>query len=236
MKLRKIAYSLCLLAPLSLLPLNNSFALDQCVNAKPVLDTINYQISSEVNVETTKAEVFVTLNATINSSDLASIQGQAKNDLNGVVKNSQWMIESYSQDKAASGLINVSMVLKDRLSSMQLAKLTDSLSALNTQGKQYKIDHINYQPSLAQIQEAKNTLRLKMIQDVTDQLSMLNKQTNQAYHIHEINFTAPNYTPQPRANIAMMAYQDQAQSKSVLPMTVATKLVLTADVEFAKNN
>ncbi|MCF6775768.1 hypothetical protein L3V83_04170 [Thiotrichales bacterium 19X7-9] len=233
MKLKKAMASLCVLAPLAVLPATSLACGGN--NAKAMMDTINYQVSSESNVETTKAEVFVSLNASIGSGDLASIQGQAKNDLNGLIKGSDWVIQDYRQSKTASGLINVTMMLKDRLTSQQLAELTDKLDSVDGKGKQYKLDHINYQPSLAQMEQAKNTLRLKIIADVSKQLKELNKQTGQKYRVHEINFTAPYSAPQPRANM-MMAYADTAREKVAQPMQVATKLVLTANVEFAKNN
>ncbi|MCF6766263.1 hypothetical protein L3V82_10805 [Thiotrichales bacterium 19S3-7] len=234
MKLRNTIASLCLLAPLTVLPATTLACGGN--KAKAMMDTINYQVSSESNVETTQAEIFVSLNASIASGDLASIQGQAKNDLNGLIKGSQWTIEDYRQSKTASGLINVTMMLKDRLTSQQLAELTDKIDSIDGKGKQYKLDHINYQPSLAQMQQAKNTLRLKIVADVSKQLKELNKQTGQKYHIHEINFIAPYTAPQPRANVMMAAYDGAAQQKVAQPMQVSTKLVLTANVELAKDH
>ncbi|MCF6808129.1 hypothetical protein L3V79_07240 [Thiotrichales bacterium 19S9-12] len=232
MKFTKQLTSLLILVPLTLTPYVGFADMNK---PKMMLDTINYQISSETNIESSKALVYVSVNASVSSNNLSSIQGQVKQDLNQLTKNSSWVVNDYNQNKSASGLINVSMTLKDRLSSEQLASLTDKLSSLDGNGKQYKITNIDYQPSLEQVEVAKNNLRLSMISDVTNQLKLLNRQTGQKYRIHQINFIPRDVAPQPRSNMMMYA-QESRVAKVSAPLTVSTKVILTAEVELAKTN
>lgn len=225
--------ALLVITPLTILPAL-SLAGSNC--QKLSLDTINYQISAENTVEATKAEVFVKLNATVNSNDLASIQTKAKENLSQLLSINHWAVEDYSQDKTSSGLINVTMILKNRLTSQQLSELTDKIQSLNGRGLQYEVASINYQPSMAQLEEAKNNLRLDMLKQVSDQLAELNKQTNSTYSIYNINFSQNISQPYPRANMMVSYAVQQKQKTEAQPMKVATKVVLNADVQLAKDS
>lgn len=210
-----------------------SFA-DNCESE--ILDKITYDISSEKNIESKDAKVSIQLNATLKSEELNSIQNDSKDKLVEITKSNNWKIDNYSQTKTNSGLVNVYISFTNRLNSIEISDLTTKIESLNTSGNNFKIQNIDYNPSLAQRENTENELRLEILSTITKQVKDLNNNLDDKYSIHKVSFyTNSNNSNKPMLMAVRMNDSNEASSYQE-NMNVSTDVSLRANIELAKEN
>lgn len=200
------------------------------------LDTLNYTITSEKTIKANDAAVIVELNATIVPDDLSKVQQQTKEALNKITNTKDWDTYSYTQNKTPNDLINVDILFKNRLTSDQINNLTTKLPSLSSNGKKYQISSIDYKPTLEQIENTKNDLRLEMLAEAKEQTKNLNQKFDEKYTIHNITFSSYQSKQIMRNDTVNLMGVARASNYSQQPMDVATEITLNADIKLAKPN
>ena len=217
-----------------------SLLLTSVIYACPVknqkqLNTISYQTSAESIVKVQKAKVIVTLNITLDPQKVGSLKTNSIDKLENIVPNSEWSVEDYTQNKTSSGLLNVNISFKSRLDAQQVAKLNSLISSLNGSGRNFTVSAVSYTPSLNNIEQTKNQLRIKMYDMINQQVQQLNNQAHTHYQIGKIIFSTNNSAPRPVPYTMSYVAKAKSNNASADTFKVSQKIIMKADVELQQS-
>ncbi|NEU34931.1 hypothetical protein GN156_30190, partial [bacterium LRH843] len=86
-----------------------------------------------------------------------------------------------------SGLEKLYMQVNARLPQRDLLNLRNKLKTMSHAGLQFKIETIDFQPSLVEVEQARQQLRQQVYQQVSKELKQLNADyPNQRYFLHNV--------------------------------------------------
>lgn len=204
---------------------------------QPVLNQITLTMTSEQWVNTQNADVFVSIDATLDQNQLASAHSDILDKLNQLAK-ADWHIIQFSRTQNSSGLEQLYVVAQARLPETSLSKIRDDAKALTHPGETFTVQNIAFNPSTAELEAVRSQLRSELYNKIQNELVTINKAyANQKYVVHEIDFSesgAPQ-PPVPMMKMTMMAGNAvEAAPAAAPPLTVANKLVMTANVTLAE--
>lgn len=202
---------------------------------QPVINQINLQLSTEQWVTTQNADVIVGVDATLNQSQLAQAHADILQKLNKLASTAEWHITQFDREQDKSGLEQLTVTAQARLPESALADIRDQAKAITIPGETFTVESIAFNPSTAELEAVRAQMRNDIYKKVQDELTQINKMyTDQKYSVHEIDFTEQSVQPQPMIRMAMMAGNaEAAPAAAPPPLTVANKLILTADVTLA---
>lgn len=220
----------------------NSLAIAQSTSSQntypiqPVLHQITLTMTSEQWVTTQNADVFVGVDATLDQNQLATAHNDILAKLNQLAK-TDWHITQFNRIQNSSGLEQLSVIAQARLPETDLSKIRDQAKAITHPGETYTVLSIAFNPSTAELEAVRSQLRSDLYNKIQVELNTINKiYINQKYVAHEIDFSEQN-APQPPVpmRMAMMAGNAaEAAPAAAAPLTVANKLVMTANVTLAE--
>ena len=196
------------------------------------LDKVSMQLSAEQWASTDTALVTVTVDASLGSSDLATIHDQVTQNLTKLSPNVQWHVTQFDRSQGQSGLEQVTIKAQARIPDTNLANIRTQAKAISKPGEKYDISDIAYVPSLAEIEKVKQGLREKIYNSAKAELARLNQvYPQQNFKLYRIRFMygATPQSPQPRTMV--MAVSKMDASAASLP--VSNKVIMTAKVVFA---
>lgn len=203
---------------------------------QPVLNQITLTMTSEQWVSTQNADVFVSVDATLDQNQLASAHADILDKLNKLAK-TDWHIIQFNRTQNSSGLEQLYVVAQARLPETALSKIRDDSKALTHPGETFTVQNIAFNPSTAELEAVRSQLRSDLYNKIQSELDTINKvYTNQKYVVHEIDFSesgAPQ-PPVPMMKMTMMAGAANEAAPAAAPLTVANKLVMTANVTLAE--
>ena len=197
---------------------------------RPVLNQVQLQLSAQQWVSTKTARVIVEVNATTNASGLVNMQQQIMTNLRHIASPANWHITLLQRSKDQSGLLKVHVLAQARLPETALAELSKKATRVSKQGEKYTIADVEFVPSFAAFEQARQVLRTKIYAQANAELTVLNKKfPQQRFVVHQINF---NQVPLPRPMIrtTMLAAMPNAKQAAV---AVSNRLHLTARVVLA---
>ena len=203
-------------------PIHNHPFLNQQPNQ------VIYDLTEEAWVSTETARVVVVVNASLKDDGLSQLRGQITEDLNKIAQG-QWHITQFSQTQDNTGLDTVSAIAEARLSADDLTNVYSQADELSQPGIAFRIQYIDFNPSLEELDQARTELREKIYGKVNAEIQRLNQQfPEQAFKLHQLNFL-PEYSTQ---MLKMTREMDFTQSGRTLPsaMNVSTNIKLTAAV------
>jgi hypothetical protein len=203
-------------------------------NKNPNTSSVSYQTSAESTIKVEKAKVLVSLSSTVDPQKASSIKSGTIQQLEKIVPNSQWSIENYNQNMTNSGLLNVSVVFKSRLNSSQVNQLNAQLDSLNTSGSKFNVSSVSYTPNLENIETTKNNLRIKMLGQINNQISQLNKAEGSHYKLNEVSFSSDNTPVQKAMPYAVNYMAKSAANDAQENIKVSQKITMTANVELTE--
>lgn len=204
---------------------------------QPVLHQITFTMTSEQWVTTQNADVFVGVDATLDQTQLATAHNDILEKLNKLAK-TDWHITQFNRTENSSGLEQLSVVAQARLPETDLSKIRDDAKALTHPGETFTVLSIAFNPSTAELEAVRVQLRNDLYNKIQNELNTINKiYTNQKYVVHEIDFSEQNAPPPPVPMVRMAMVAGNAQEAAPAeapPLTVANKLVMTANVTLAE--
>lgn len=152
-------------------------------------NTITYQYSASSWVASHTANVIVSVNAAVNTSELSSFEQTLPEKLNRIVK-APWHITQFYRNDDKSGLESVQVQAEARVATEKMNGLKEKAKAISKAGETYSIVDVHYSPSLVEVEQAYANLRETMLQQIQQQVSSLNRLfPKQNYTIHHIDFT-----------------------------------------------
>lgn len=200
---------------------------------------ISMQLQQEGWVNSNTAQVTVSIQAATNKNDSSAIVANITKKLKDLIKDPiSWRLIDLSTEKNSAGLFAISAKMSARLDNAQLTALQNSIDSLNKAGEQYKVEGIDYQPTLAEISNENTRLRVLIYKDVLEQQRIINGAfADSKYQLQSLNFDS-SYTASPRP---MMMYAGNAASATrQLTSSAATpfsqQLLVTANVTFSTPN
>ncbi len=202
----------------------------QLASPYPSLNRIHYVVQKEQWVVSDSARVIVAVNANLTNDALDRFQDRMNKSLSALAKNVSWHVTQFNRNQDSSGLEQVSAQAEARIANSALAGLRVKADKLSSPGIKYSIVDIQYGPSDADIQKAKDNLRQSVYAAISEEIRSLNKTYKQAFFVNSIDFdliSSFNPGPQP----AMLMRNKVDVSNDSVP--VNQKLVLEADVVLA---
>lgn len=203
---------------------------------QPILHQITFTLTSEQWVTTQNADVFVGVDATLDQSQLASAHNDILQKLNKLAK-TDWHITQFNRSQNSSGLEQLSVVAQARLPETDLSKIRDDAKNLTHPGETFTVLNIAFTPSTAELEAVRAQLRNDLYNKIQNELNTINKvYTNQKYVVHEIDFSesGASQPPVPMMKMTMVAGNAAEAAPAAAPLTVANKLVMTANVTLAE--
>lgn len=198
---------------------------------------ISMQLQEEGWVSSSTAQVTVSIQAATNKDNSSAVVASITKKLKSIVKEPvAWRLVDLSTEKNNAGLFAISAKMSARLDNAQLTELQNAIESLNKAGEQYKVEDIDYQPTLAEIAEENTRLRVSLYKDVLEQERMINTAfSGTKYQMQTLNFDSPYVTaPRPVMMFAGNATARQASASTSTPFS--QQLILTANVTFSSPN
>jgi hypothetical protein len=208
--------------------------LAQPGHKRPKIAKIIYQVSAQQWVKTQSAKVTIQINATLGNKGLSQVRSDIMNNLNRIGEG-EWHITVFNRSQDRSGLERLNVSAQARLNESKLANLRTMARKVSQPGAKYRVQAIDFTPSLAEMQQAKTELRKKLYDKIKAEMATANATyPAQKYQVYRINFLRFAATAAPRAYKAnrMMAMADTARESSA-QITVSNRLTLTATVMLA---
>ncbi len=203
-------------------------------NPPPPLSKVQLQFSDQQWVSTKTAKVIINVSAALESSGLLELQQKVDQDLHNL-HDADWHITSFSRSQDSSGLERAVLQAEARLPESEVASLRGKVEALSKPGQKFTVLNIDYSPSFAELNDAKDKLRMKLYKRAIEEVAVLNElYAPQEYSLYD--FTMYNRAmPTMRKAVNTMAnvMMDTAQSGST--MEVSQQLEASANVVFASH-
>ena len=194
------------------------------------VDKINFELSAKTWVNTQTALLTVTINLSLDSSDVVKARNDLLNKLTKIASG-DWHILQFDRFQDNSGLEKLSVKAQIRVNQNQLTHLYDKAKEISKPGETYQIAGIEFKPDLAEVQNAKTLLRHDLNQQIQQELAVINKTyPEQHYTISSLNYMdAQNTSAEPPMLMATGVTPRMAHP--VAPVTLSNELMMTAIVE-----
>ncbi|MFY8093283.1 MAG: hypothetical protein ACOVN0_07365 [Niveispirillum sp.] len=199
--------------------------------APPVTDTVSLSLSAEEWVKTETALVTLVVDLAGNGNS-GTVRNDVLKAVAGVADRAEWRIIALNPQSDSAGLERWQALLQARLPESQLASLGDRAKKASKPGQQVRVDSIAFDPTLAETEATRGTLRDKIYAQVNAELKRLNAAfPGRTYRVGTIQFgdvssvTVSGY----RKSEMMMAAAPEAPMADALP-GVQDKLVMNARV------
>ena len=209
-----------------------SYADDQsCQNQ------ISMQLQEEGWVSSSTSQVTVSIQAATNKDNSSAVVAGITQKLKSVVKDPiTWRLVDLSTEKNSAGLFAISAKMSARLNNAQLTELQNAIESLNKAGEQYKVEGIDYQPTLAEIADENTRLRVLLYKDVLGQEQIINSAfSDKKYQLQTLSFDSP-YTATPRPMVMFAGNGATRQASASASTPFSQQLILTANVTFSSPN
>lgn len=201
--------------------------------APPILSKVNFQLTAEKWLSTDSAKVYVSVDAILPAAGMPALRNEINQGLKKIA-DGDWHITTFNRSQTAAGVENVSAMAEVRLKENQLNNLHEIAQQISKTGLQFKIQNIDYSPTLTEIEKTKAALRDEIYQQASSEVSHLNQiYPNEKFMIYDISF---NSVPEPVLPQAMMMARTlvtggtQAAGES---MQVSQQLYVNASVTVA---
>jgi hypothetical protein len=202
----------------------------QLASPYPSLNRIHYVVQKEQWVVSDSARVIISVNANLTDDALDHFQDKMNKNLDSLAKNVSWHVTQFNRNQDSSGLEQVSAQAEARIANSALAGLRVKADKLSSPGIRYSIVDIQYGPSDADIQKAKDSLRQNAYAAIAEEIRSLNKMYKQEFFVNSIDFDL-NSSILPPPQPMLMRVANAGASNDNVP--VNQKLVLQADVVLA---
>ncbi len=204
------------------------------VPQQPILNKVMLQVAAEKWVTTTTARVIVSISATLDKKGLADTRSTMMANLNKIAKG-EWHITQFNRSQDSSGLETVHVLAEARLDEALLTNLRSSAETVSKPGATYRIDDIDFTPSLADVQKIQEQVRQQLYENIKAEVARLNQTYPDAnYSVLQINFLG-GFMPQPNFKMAREAVANTAFASEAASISVSNKVSMTATVELAAN-
>lgn len=216
-----------------------SFFVTSYADSPLCQNQISMQLQEEGWVSSDTAQVTVSVQVATNQDNTSVVMSEVTNKLKKSIKLPvEWRLVDLSTEKSSAGLFAISAKMSARLNSANLASLRNALDALSKAGEQYKIESIDYQPTLTEVSKENTRLRELLYKDVLEQQQLINTAfADKRYQLFALNFDS-SYVNSSRPTM-MYATNGLGASRQVhvsASTPFSQQVILTANVTFSSPN
>ena len=137
------------------------------------LNRVHLALSEEAWVSTKTAKVMININATLDKNELAKARGKIRSQLQKIAKG-DWHITQFNRRQSKSGLEQLNAMAEARVSESLLGQLYENAKSASKPGTTYRIQRIQFTPSLSEMNAVRATLRKRLYQAAKAELTRLN--------------------------------------------------------------
>lgn len=215
--------------------LGMSFVLHASDMPPLVLDTVQVQLLAKDWVSTDKALLNLNVNMVLNNADMVKARNDVMQNLKKIA-DGQWHITSFNRSQDNSGLERLFVKAQARVPQKQLTNVYNLAKTISKPGSAYKVDSIDFTPSIEDRQATKNKLRTALYKQVLNELAVLNRMyPKQQYSVSELRFVegaapvaATRYKAREMNTMVMTAASDAS-------MSVSNEMILSVAASLASN-
>ncbi len=198
------------------------------------LDTISFDMTARQWVNTETALVSVSINMTLNSTNVVKARQDIMDKLQKIAKG-EWHITQFDRSVDSSGLEKISVNAQSRIMQADLTPIYQNAKSVSLPGASFSISAIEFKPSLVELQNAKAKLRETLYGLIKEELTRINKiYSPQNFTINDLSFSEGGPIP-----VARNMQGDMMSNAMVLggaaPLVVSNELTLQAQVKAASN-
>jgi hypothetical protein len=199
----------------------------------PPMDQVTFTLSAQEWAKTDKAKVTVVVNASLSKIALADMRTKIMSNLNEIAKG-DWHITDFERSQDSSGLEKLYVKAEARINEAQLTGVNVEAKDISEAGINYKVENIDFTPSIADIEKVKKSLRAEIYKQTQNELAELNTvYPAQKYMLHDIRFAEFVASSAVRTQqVMMMGARLQPQASAAMN-TVSNLITVTADVNLA---
>jgi hypothetical protein len=197
------------------------------------LNQVQLTLSAETWAKTSTARVTVTVEAVMNQSALGNMHKSIEQKLIKISNAAPWHITTFDRQKDKSDLERLTVIAEARLPESALVDARQHAKDLSKEGEKYSISSIEFVPSLADMEAAKQSVRDQIYAQAKNELAKLNAlYPEQHYFLFLVNFNQENPAPiVSRQDIRMSVAMEKTDA--IASVTVNDLVQITAQVLFA---
>lgn len=223
-------------AALAILLASAQPALAQVVVPPALLqDQVTLVLTVEDWVRAESAKVSLVVEAAGQGAEAATLRDELVKVARGIADKADWRIVALDRQPDSAGLDRWRAVLEARLPEAQLANLADRTKKASRPGLQVQIGAVEFEPTLAELEAARSTLRATIYQQVTAELERLKAAfPDRAFRVGRVDFqdhAQPKFGSQEDFRVSMAT--DAAGAPMPVQSGVQDKLTLIARVTLA---
>ncbi len=199
----------------------------------PPMNKVSFNLSEDAWVATDTAKVIVTIDALLNQKQMQDAYSGIINKLKKLSNKGQWHITDFQRSETKANLEEVTVTAEIRLPVGDLTGLRNTAKKLSSQGETYTIQHFDYHPDLAAIQQTKAKLREKIYQDAREEIERLSSVYPESeFKLNNINFIMG---PMPVSYMRTMSVKSMGDASAAAP-SLSNRIKMTANVVLAERS
>lgn len=195
-----------------------------------------YQTTDVIDIKSTHALVTVNLYLTTTQALQHSAINTAIAKIKSIINTAPWKITNITQNTNQSGTVNLTLTVQNRLNQSQIQTLRNAILHNKQGDESIKISNIDYNPTLGQINLARQQLMLKMYHNTALFVNKLNRTTNSHYRINSIHFSSDNAQPIASRSFINAAYIQPSKASATRPIQTSHRYQLNADVTLSQRS
>lgn len=193
-------------------------------------DRIVLNLATEGWVETETAEVTVSINATLEESQAATVRQTILSALNDLAGEVEWRITTFNRRAEQSGLDSWFVQAQARLPDAALDGLRAAAQDASRPGLKITVTNIDFSPSLAEVESTRVRLRSALYDQAQAELKRVRAAfPERDYRIGRIDFTGIA-GPSPERDVRFEAQRSAAPAPAPAGVQVEERIRLNATV------
>lgn len=201
---------------------------------KPLLNTIQLNLSGEKWVQSSTAKVIVSVDAVLDKAGLEQTHQKLTQKLKQISGAAEWHITLFNRSQDPSGLEKVYVQAEARLPESELSGLREHAEKVSKPGEKFEIQDVFFEPTLDDMERTRESLRADLYAKAKKELERINSiYPDRKYFLHQLMFDGL-LTPQPGQP---KVFQAQMRSAEIAPaadagITISNKVQQNASVIF----
>ncbi len=205
----------------------------------PVMDEVSFQVTAERWVMAERAKVLVQINAAGEGSGAAGVRESMLSALTALSDTAEWRFTRFDRRLDQAGLEQWFAMAEARLPETALDGLADRAKSSSRPGLQLSLANVDFDPTLAEMEEARAALRAEIYGRARAELERLNAGfDDRVFRLGQIVFGAPGMVRAPRRARAETTMALDMATGDDGGIAVSNKLTLSATIvlsAFAEN-
>jgi len=198
---------------------------------QPRHDEIVLELSAEEWVETETARVVIAVDLAIGAGQFGQARAEVEGDLRAISPKGVWRLTQFNKLRDEAGYERWRMLAEARLPGKVLSSLGATVKNVSRSGRAFRIQAIDYTPTLAEREAARASLRARLYAEAGREVAAINKAfPGRDFRIGQIDFTGQVMMGRPMMDNARATRVMSAQAKAAPATAVAEKLTVDARV------